>query len=149
MIGIDFTTKSRLLTTLKNETFRKHCGKWRKCWLQAFSPFPSMFSTLPKTNFNFSVLCCCLQMLSISTSLKFCHLVKVQNVSEQDLTLYSITKCWILPNLQINEFDLQKSLCLEKKHRWKGGKYLVTLSQMTNSDSFKLKEFVDDNFKFD
>ena len=23
---------------------RKHCGKRRKCWLPAFSPFPSMFS---------------------------------------------------------------------------------------------------------
>ena len=24
---------------------RKHCGKRRKCWLQAFSPFPTMFSS--------------------------------------------------------------------------------------------------------
>ena len=23
---------------------RKCCGKWRKCWLPAFSPFPTMFS---------------------------------------------------------------------------------------------------------
>ena len=23
---------------------RKHCGKKRKCWLPAFSPFPTMFS---------------------------------------------------------------------------------------------------------
>ena len=23
---------------------RKHCGKGRKCWLSAFSPFPTMFS---------------------------------------------------------------------------------------------------------
>ena len=23
---------------------RKHCGKGRKCWLPAFSPFPTMFS---------------------------------------------------------------------------------------------------------
>ena len=22
----------------------KHCGKWRKCWSLAFSPFPTMFS---------------------------------------------------------------------------------------------------------
>ena len=22
---------------------RKHCGKWRKCWLPAFSTFPAMF----------------------------------------------------------------------------------------------------------
>ena len=24
---------------------RKHCGKRRKCWLPAFSPFPTMFSS--------------------------------------------------------------------------------------------------------
>ena len=23
---------------------RKHCEKWRNCWLPAFSPFPTMFS---------------------------------------------------------------------------------------------------------
>ena len=28
------------------EGFRKHCGKRRKCWLPAFSPFPAVFSTL-------------------------------------------------------------------------------------------------------
>ena len=28
------------------ESFCKHCGKRRKCWLPAFSPFPSMFSTI-------------------------------------------------------------------------------------------------------
>ena len=22
---------------------KKHCGKWRKCWLPAFSPFPTLF----------------------------------------------------------------------------------------------------------
>ena len=26
------------------EKSRKHCGKKRKCWLPAFSPFPTMFS---------------------------------------------------------------------------------------------------------
>ena len=30
-------------------------GKMRKCWLPAFSPFPTIISTLAKTNFNFSV----------------------------------------------------------------------------------------------
>ena len=33
----------------KEEGFGKHCGKRRKCWLPAFSPFPTMFSTLSKT----------------------------------------------------------------------------------------------------
>ena len=26
------------------EKGRKHCGKSRKCWLRAFSPFPTKFS---------------------------------------------------------------------------------------------------------
>ena len=30
------------------EAFSKHCGKRRKCWLPAFSPFPTLFSTLSK-----------------------------------------------------------------------------------------------------
>ena len=30
------------------EGFGKHCGKRRKCWWPAFSPFPTMFSTLSK-----------------------------------------------------------------------------------------------------
>ena len=48
------------------EGFRKHYGERRKCWLPAFSPFPKMFSTVPKPNFIFhSHLFCRLQMLSI------------------------------------------------------------------------------------
>ena len=39
---------------LEKEAFWKHCGKRRKCWLPAFSPFSTMFSTLPYINFNFS-----------------------------------------------------------------------------------------------
>ena len=39
----------------EKETFLKHFGKRRKCCKQAFSPFPKMLSTIPKTNFNFSV----------------------------------------------------------------------------------------------
>ena len=38
---------------LNREAFRKHCGERRKCCLPAFSPFPTMFSTLPKTSFEF------------------------------------------------------------------------------------------------
>ena len=58
--------------------FWKHCGKRRKCWSPAFSPFPTMFSTLPHNKFQFfkSHLSCDLQMLSIWTSPKFCHLGK-------------------------------------------------------------------------
>ena len=50
----------------KKKGFGKHCGKRRKCWLPAFSPFPTMFSTLSKTeNSHFSnfyfVACKCFQ----------------------------------------------------------------------------------------
>ena len=31
------------------QAFSKHCGKRRKCWKPAFSPFPTMFSALSKT----------------------------------------------------------------------------------------------------
>ena len=40
----------------EKEAFWKHCRKKRKCWQPAFFPLPTMFSTLPKTNFNFLVL---------------------------------------------------------------------------------------------
>ena len=33
----------------EKEGFCKHCGKRRKCWLPAFSPFPAIISTLTKT----------------------------------------------------------------------------------------------------
>ena len=35
--------------------FRKHCGKMRKCWLPASSPFPTMFSVHRKKKFSFRV----------------------------------------------------------------------------------------------
>ena len=37
----------------KEEGFGKHCGKRRQCWLPAFSPFPTTFSTHTKMNFKF------------------------------------------------------------------------------------------------
>ena len=36
--------KWKLNIEICNGKGRKHCGKWRKCWLPAFSPFPTMFS---------------------------------------------------------------------------------------------------------
>ena len=50
---------------LEEGGFWKHFGKRRKCWLQAFSPFPKMFSTIPKANFNFLIA----SILSSSSSL--------------------------------------------------------------------------------
>ena len=37
---INVTLKTKILFGIG----RKHCGKRRKCWLPAFSPFPTMFS---------------------------------------------------------------------------------------------------------
>ena len=72
-----------IFNNLKKETFRKHCGKRRKCRQPAFSPFPhNIFYPSPKQISIFhSHLCCRLHMLSISTTPKFCQLgqrVKVQ-----------------------------------------------------------------------
>ena len=36
--------KCNLKTEILTGMAGKHCGKWRKCWLPAFSPFPTMFS---------------------------------------------------------------------------------------------------------
>ena len=47
-----------------------------------FSPFPTMFSILPNTNFSFSVTFIChMQMLSNWTGLRFCHLVKSSDIA--------------------------------------------------------------------
>ena len=47
-----------------------------------FSPFPTMFSILPNTNFSFSVTFIChMQMLSNWTGLRFCHLVKSLDIA--------------------------------------------------------------------
>ena len=36
-----------------NDPFENIAGKGKKCYLSAFSRFPTMFSNLPTTNFNF------------------------------------------------------------------------------------------------
>ena len=55
-LGIMFWTRLTLYYTVtafnnpEKESLRKHCGKRRKCWWPAFSPFSTMFSTHPLTN---------------------------------------------------------------------------------------------------
>ena len=49
-------TLSHTITTFNypgGQLFGKHCGIRRKCWLPRFSPFPTMFSTLLRTNLKF------------------------------------------------------------------------------------------------
>ena len=38
------------LTTIRMQTFENICGKTRKCWKPAFSPFPTMFSAYSNAN---------------------------------------------------------------------------------------------------
>ena len=38
------TLNERERDGFKKKEKKKDCGKWRKCWLPAFSPFPTMFS---------------------------------------------------------------------------------------------------------
>ena len=54
--------------------FGKHCGKRRKCWCLAVSPFPTVFSTLSKG--EIINLICRMQMLSIWSLSNFCISVK-------------------------------------------------------------------------
>ena len=63
---------------------RKQCGKRRKWWLPALSPFPTMFSKGSLLgSLKVGIVCwrvestlkCCLQFVSIWTSLKCCFLV--------------------------------------------------------------------------
>ena len=68
---------------LKIYSIGKHCEKRRNCLLQAISPFLTMFSILYGTYFHFKcTLKCCLQLVSIWTSVKFCRLLNQANVKE-------------------------------------------------------------------
>ena len=65
-----FLTLYHTITTFNDPVkyaVRKHCRKRRKYWKPAFSPFPTMFSTIPKKqNSNFqSYLFCCLQVKKV------------------------------------------------------------------------------------
>ena len=73
----------------------KHCGKRRKCWLPAFSPFPKMCTALPKQIriFN-SCLLCHMQMLSILTCQKIL-------LFGNELTISAITEVIYLKPKQI------------------------------------------------
>ena len=86
---MNMLTPSHTITTSNNPdigAFRKHCGKRRKCWNKpAFSPFPIMFSTHLKTNFNFSVA------FILSSGNAF-NLVQSKNLSfGKELTHYQTT----------------------------------------------------------
>ena len=52
-----FTHDHTMMTfdALKERAFWKHCGKRRKCWLPAFSSFPTMFSIQWNTTLMFGV----------------------------------------------------------------------------------------------
>ena len=63
----------------RKEAFRKIVGKG-KLLVQAVSPFPTMFSTLSKTNYHLCYICR-LQMLSIWPDPKFCPLGKSMDLN--------------------------------------------------------------------
>ena len=87
------------------------CARFRKI---AFSAFPTMFSTLPKTYFNFSVtvMCCGLQMLLIWTCLEFFG---------KDLNRFSIHLLLCMANrCNVDELPLIK----------KNGFYLLLLTEI-------------------
>ena len=77
--GIDLSQISPGFYMSAVQVFWKQCGKWRNCWWQAISSFPTVFSTR-LDNFLlklFHQTCfCCLQTLSVWTSPKYCPLLK-------------------------------------------------------------------------
>ena len=85
------------IPTLKDpegEAFYKHGGKRRKCWLPAFSPFPTMFSTLSRRKM---LILATFDVLSANTL----NLVQLQNFvvwlslkGIVDITVYSKLSCF-------------------------------------------------------
>ena len=72
-----FTTQSQILTTLKKKPLENSVGKGENAGNQHFLLFPQCFLLFPKQISIFdSHLFCCLQVVSVWTSLKFCRLVK-------------------------------------------------------------------------
>ena len=71
-----FTTQSILLTTLRKKPSENIVGKGENAGKQHFLLFPQCFLLFTKQISNLqSLLFCCLQILSIWTSLKYCRLV--------------------------------------------------------------------------
>ena len=74
--NLPFTTLPRFLTTLKRKPFENIEGEGENAGNQHFLLFPQCFLIIPKRISDFKLhLFCCLQMLSIWTGLKICHLV--------------------------------------------------------------------------
>ena len=76
---------------LQKEAFWKHCRKRRKCWLPAFFSFSHnvFYPSQNKFKFFSHIYLCCMQILSVWTSLTFCRLVKSSAVS-----MLVNTPCW-------------------------------------------------------
>ena len=71
------TTQLQRLTTLYKNPFENTVEKEKNAGNQQFLIFPQYFLPFPKQiSISESHLFCCLQILSIWTGLKFCHLVK-------------------------------------------------------------------------
>ena len=97
---------------LENEAFWKCCGKRRKCWLPAFSPFPTIFSTIPKTNFKVAFI-----LLSASSSnsdrskLLLFGNYYVQVIFFLSLETFLLSpQCFVLNQRQILSFELHLHL---------------------------------------
>ena len=85
---------------------KKHCGKRRKCWLPAFSPFPTMFSVglffrVIKSRVKCGKGLSHLQLLSNLTFQNFCNLIKTQTFRCKKEKEYKIKQehCMWVPTL--------------------------------------------------
>ena len=122
--------------TLLKRRFWKHCGKRRKCWLPAFSPFPAMFSILSKRE----IIVLAIFFLSSANVFNF---RKSNSLSfDKDLTLSQTTNFRLFQTERVcrRQFQTwwkgQKVILTGRKH-WEKEKLLVTSNFSISHSVFK------------
>ena len=140
--------------TLNNNLFENIKGKGENAGNQHFLLFPTRFSTHSKTNSNFqSHIFCCLQMLSIWSSLIICCLVRVKPgiVWSRNNPFPHNDIFW-----RPWETSLLKT-CLDNFLPFSSNSKLSSANSFSFEESticrlvmgYKMKGYADDNFKFD
>ena len=117
LLRLQTLTLSHTITTFNDPAegpYGRHCGEKRKRWIQAFSPFPTMLSTIPWTNLKFSVTI----ILSSANALNLdqSKILSFGTELNSYKTITSITDICLIFSLQVNPgFDRNN----ENHHRSK------------------------------
>ena len=115
-----FPTESKLVTTLKKMPFENIVGIQENAVNQHFLLFPQCFLSIPNRISVFKLhLFCCLQMLSIWTSLKIWRLVQVNPFIRWQILTFSQTTNYRL-------FQTEKLCRRQFQLGWKWQKVLQT-----------------------